>query len=51
MSGKPCSKAYKQLKPLARQFALSAVKLKCLLAKHVMSGTLIEHDFLSRVYA
>ena len=51
MSGTPCSKAYKQLKPLARQFALTAVKLKCLVAKDVMSGTLIEHDFLPRVYA
>ena len=37
--------------PLARQFALTAVKLQSLAAKQVMSGTLLEHVVLSRVHA
>ena len=31
--------------PLAQQFALTGVKLQCLVAKHIMSGTLFIQRF------
>ena len=52
MSGTRLSKTCKQIN-LRRDSLLYRLSknFKCLVAKYVMSGTVLEHVFLSRVYA